>query len=48
MQLNLFKTAEPQPKLNEVKKKSNYFSKKNALTRSFAVLQFCRLDIKVL
>ena len=24
----------------------NYFSK-NALTRSFAVLQFCRLDIKV-
>ena len=25
----------------------NYFPK-NALTRSFAVLQFCRLDIKVL
>jgi len=28
MQLNLFKTAEPQPKLNEVKKIGNYFSKK--------------------
>ena len=44
MQLNLFKTAEPQPKFNEVKKKHDYFSKKCRF-RGFAVLHFCRLDI---